>query len=172
MPRTAGSADREPEQETTPWATWLKQARTARGKRPKDLVDAAEAIGEKLTPGQISNWESGRNPASPEAARLVAQLLQIDPVEALRAAGHEDWAEFAERQRDGAPKPPRDGDLEFIAKLRSSPDPEMHKLADQFEQDLERARRMARFEFEERQRQRGQASNDDGAVNTSVNKSA
>src|SRR5947209_7232830 len=128
MPRPAGSADRAPAQDTTPeWGAWLKQARTARGKRPKDLVDAAEAMGEKLTPGQISNWESGRNPASPEAARLVAHLLGIDPVEALRAAGHDDWAAYTEAQRSGAPARPRDSDLEFIAKLRASSDPEMHK---------------------------------------------
>jgi len=154
------------------FAACLIRTRRARGKRPIDLVEMAKARGMKLSTGQITNWEKRRNPPSPESARLMAELLDADPVEFLRAAGHDDWAAFAEAQRSGAPLQPRDGDLEFLAKLRSSPDPEMHKLADQFEQDLERARRMARFEFEERQRQRDQASNDDGAVNTSVNKSA
>lgn len=172
MSRTAGSADGAPPRDALGWGTYLKQARTARGKRPKDLVDAAAAIGEKLTPGQISNWENGRNPASPEAARLVARILDLDPVEALREAGHDDWARFAEAQRAGAPAPARDSDLEFLAKLRSSSDPEMHKLADRFEEDLERIRRVNRIEFEELQRRRQAESGDATNVNTSVNKSA
>ena len=172
MSQAGGSADGAPARDVPPWATYLKRARTARGKRPKDLVDAAAAIGEKLTPGQISNWENGRNPASPEAARLVARILGLDPVEALRAAGHDDWAEFTESQRDGAPPPPRDEDLEFIAKLRESSDPEMHKLADAFEADLERARRLARIEYNELQRQRAAQPDDSATADTSVNKSA
>lgn len=103
------------------WGDWLVQTRTARQKRPIDLVRAASAIGEKLTTGQISNWESGSNRASPESARLVAKLLDADPVEALRAAGHDDWADFASELRDGN-IPPRATPAvdEALATLRAS----------------------------------------------------
>lgn len=154
------------------WASWLIRVRRARGKRPIDLVEAAKALGKKLSTSQITNWEKRRNPASPEAARLVAEILEIDPVVALRAAGHEDWAEYTEAQRGPAPVQPRDEVLEFLAELRASPDPEKHKIADRLEQDLERAGRFARMELNELERQHAAEKSDDADVNTSVNKSA
>ena len=117
------------------WAQWLVRTREARNKRPIDLVEAAAAIGEKLTTGQLSNWESARNTASPESARLVAKLLDADPVEALRAAGHDDWADFATELRGGetgaAARPPVD---EVLATLRTSdlPDHLKRKFEDEY----------------------------------------
>lgn len=117
------------------WAEWLVRTRTARNKRPIDLVDAASAIGRKLTTGQISNWESGRNTASPESARLVAKLLGADPVEALRAAGHDDWADFATELRGGEINGFHSDVSEVLAALRASDLPPGLKA--KFERDYE-----------------------------------
>lgn len=117
------------------WADWLVRTRTARGKRPIDLVEAARAVGEKLTTGQISNWEGARNTASPESARLVARLLRADPVEALRAAGHDDWADFAAELRGGNIQPPVTSVIDdALAVLRASDLPEdlKHKFEDEY----------------------------------------
>jgi transcriptional regulator with XRE-family HTH domain len=147
----AASAERQGED----FAAWLLRTRRIRGKRPIDLVEAAKARGMKLSTGQITNWEKRRNPPAPESARLMAELLDADPLEALRAAGHEDWVKFAESQRGerSNASAKMDSDQEFIARLRLSRDPQMQEIADRFEQDLERARRMARIELEQIDRQ-------------------
>ncbi len=172
-PRWSHRAQQETQARQTAqqWADWLVKMRTARNMRPIDLVRAAEAIGQKLTTGQISNWEGARNPASAESARLVAKLLDADPVEALRAAGHDDWADFAAELRDGniRPQPPSAVD-EGLAALRASDLPDHLKrkfeheytsLVEPMVQATEAWRRKFSQEVEEALREQAQRSASD-----------
>lgn len=72
------------------WAAWLTAAMAARRLEPKDVIAAA---GGAIDKGSLSHWMAGDNPASPDAAVIVARVLDRDPVEALRAAGHDILAE-------------------------------------------------------------------------------
>lgn len=91
MPATPRDRRREERAEVArQWATWLKDAlKDAR-------LTAAELIGKSdgdLDDGKVSHWTQADNSASVQGALLVARLLGRDPVEALRAAGHNAVAE-------------------------------------------------------------------------------
>lgn len=89
---TAGRDQRRAQRAETAqaWAAWLNAAMAARHLEPKDVIASA---GGAIDKGSLSHWMNGTNPASPEGAVIVARVLDRDPVEALRAAGHDILAE-------------------------------------------------------------------------------
>lgn len=165
------------------WAAWLNGALGRRGWKQSDLIRAAgrNADGTPvLSSSRVSQWVNGKQAASPEYAVIVARTLGEPAGDALRAIGEAAVASVAAPaagedepdNRNAAVRQDDDDDEAFIAKLRRSTDPQMHKLADQFEADLERVRRISRVEYDELQRRRSEEQNDDTGMNTSVNKSA
>jgi catalase (peroxidase I) len=154
------------------WAAYLGAALRERGWQQRDLIAASN---NQLRSGTLSKWMNGKGPANAVWAVRVARWLGADETEALRAAGRDELlkdGDVATRVPDAAAPDKRDDDAAFIAKLRSSSDPEMHKLADRFEEDLERIRRVNRIEFEELQRRRQAQSSDVANMDTGVNRSA
>lgn len=69
------------------WATWLIQALKDHQPplRPADLARMSNGA---FGTGHTTKWTNGDNTASAEHVLLIARLLERDPVEALRAAGH------------------------------------------------------------------------------------
>jgi hypothetical protein len=72
------------------WGEWLTTAMAQAHAEPKDILNRAEGAIDK---GSLSHWMNGDNTASPEAALTVARILDRDPAEAMRAAGHDVLAE-------------------------------------------------------------------------------
>lgn len=62
----------------------------------KTLVERAGQGGASFDRSAVSKWRAGDNTADPTNAVIIARVLNRDPAEALRAAGHEalaaDWA--------------------------------------------------------------------------------
>jgi len=83
------------------WARWLKDALAAH-QPPMAAADLARKSGGALDTGKITHWTNGDNTAAPDSAILVARLLCRDPVDALRAAGHQEIASLAEDLRRDA----------------------------------------------------------------------
>lgn len=69
------------------WASWLNTALLEHEPplRPADLVRKSNGA---FGTGHTTKWTNGDNSASPEHVLLIARILDRDPVEALRAAGH------------------------------------------------------------------------------------
>lgn len=105
------------------WAAWLNDAMARAQVTPGELrrLSSGQPGVEILSASTIIRWRSGALPPSPAAALVVARLLDADPVEALRAGGHdllanamarldsrslaEVWTEVAEA-RTGVPLEP------------------------------------------------------------------
>lgn len=91
MPTAGRDRRREQRSENVErWRKWLTTAMAEARVEPKDLVNGS---GGAIDKGSVSHWVNGENPASSESAIAVARVLRRDPVEALRAAGHEELAD-------------------------------------------------------------------------------
>lgn len=155
------------------WAAYLKRGLDRRGWQQRDLIRAAgkRADGKYiLNSGRVSQWVNGHEAASPEYAVVVARAFGDSESEALRAIVPVDITDDEAATTVSATAP--DNDEAFVARLRSSSDPEMHKLANQFEADLERVRRLTRLELAEIQRKREDGESDGTDANISIDKSA
>lgn len=87
MPTAGREHRREQRIETAQrWGTWLTTAMNQARLEPRDIINRAAGAIDK---GSLSRWMHGENTASVEGALIVARILDRDPVEALRAAGHD-----------------------------------------------------------------------------------
>lgn len=163
------------------WAAYLKAGLARRGWTQADLIRAAGKNSDGsnvLSSSRVSQWWHGKQAASPEYAVVVARALGEPPSEALAAIGEEAVAGVLARAESNptdlrpASRYARDDDEAFIAKLRSSSDPKMHELADRFEADLERVRRLTRVEFNEIQREHAEDSGEAAGADNTVDKTA
>ncbi|MBS2965547.1 helix-turn-helix transcriptional regulator [Actinocrinis puniceicyclus] len=143
----------------TAWASWVNAALARRGWQQSDLIRAVgtDTDGKPvLSTSRVSQWCSGEQKASPDKAVAVAQALGENIGEALNAIGE---TKLAQAFRGAAPQPeaaaPPQGAFDpFLARLRASADPEMHKLADVYERDVSRVRRLVELELLELERKR------------------
>lgn len=69
------------------WRDWLVPAMERAKMRQIDVVRNSNG---QLQPAVVSKWVNGEFSASPQYAVLVARILDADPIEALKAAGHHD----------------------------------------------------------------------------------
>lgn len=69
------------------WAAWLNRA-LADHQPPLRPADLARMSNGAFGTGHTTKWTNADNTASAEHVLLIARLLERDPVEALRAAGH------------------------------------------------------------------------------------
>lgn len=82
------------------WGTWLTQAMTRARTEPKDIVNGSDGTIDK---GTVSHWMLGDYGISADNAITVARILRRDPIETLRAAGHEPYADaMAQMKADAA----------------------------------------------------------------------
>lgn len=72
------------------WQAWYTQAMDESGKGTAQIETEAAAYRPRARINRqlISKWRNGEHSASPESALIIARVLDRDPVEALRAAGH------------------------------------------------------------------------------------
>lgn len=121
----------EPASGTT-WASYVKAARKAAGLSQTDL-----AVRTRISRNTISRWEIGRyRPDKPEDVIAVARATDVDPVEALAAAGF----------RPDVPTP---------SEPTRPPDPELDRIRASKLSPAAKARLIARIE-ERRQREQQQ----------------
>jgi hypothetical protein len=101
MPR-AGREQQERERRANAerWAAWLTPALARAGWRPADLAAASDG---EISRQVASKWTNADHAPVPKLAILTARLLKRDAIEALRAAGHEEIARFAEELRADPP---------------------------------------------------------------------
>ena len=92
------------------WGSWLQTQLTTRQMRPIDLVRRS---GGEISSGTISQWLNRGRGAEPDTAVFVAELLDADPVAALRAAGHQRIVN-ALAASDAQPEPPPDPVIAMI----------------------------------------------------------
>lgn len=158
------------------WAAFVRRGLSVRGWQQADLIRAAGTGPDGkpvLSSSRVSQWTNGKEAASPDYAVIVARAFGVPEAEALQATTA---VEISDEAQAGAGKPAgryaADSDEEFIAKLRASSDPKMHELANRFEADLERVRRLTRVEYNEIQRQQPTGDDEDTDANTSVDKTA
>lgn len=64
--------------------------------RQIDIINATDG---QISSGTIAKWWTAENTASPEAAIAVARVLHADAIDALRAAGHDEIADYAAQIR-------------------------------------------------------------------------
>lgn len=147
------------------WAAFLRHHFARLRWQQADLIRAAGTGPDGrpvLSSSRVSQWTNGKEAASPDYAVIVARAIGVPDAEALQATT------ALEETKAPSTKPAgryaNDDDETFIAKLRASKDPQMHKLADQFELDLERVRRVTRYEYDELQRQRDATTPMDNGV--------
>lgn len=70
------------------WSRWLKQAIAEREIDIKTLVDLAGQAGATFDKSNVSKWLAGDSTADPTNAAIIGRVLERDPLEALREAGH------------------------------------------------------------------------------------
>lgn len=120
------------------WQQWITARAAERGigqdyPSYRDYFLAATAPEQSLDPDTLKRWWEGTEAPDPMLAALAAVILDIDPVEALRAAGHEDVAEVAQALiRAGDPHTRR------AAQLVTDPDTRERLIAE-YEADKARA---------------------------------
>lgn len=73
------------------WGEWLSSQLADRQWRQSDLIKASN---DRLARQSVSKWVNGDNSADADAAITVAKALKADPIEALRAAGHQRIADL------------------------------------------------------------------------------
>lgn len=136
---------------------WLSEKLDARGMKPIDLWRLMQQHpprnGKAPSRAPVFSWAAGTTSATADNVIYIARLLDADPVEPLELAGHTEVAGLV-KGAAGAGEQPRqavatESNEEFIERLRASKDPEMREIANVFEHDLARARRMATLEAAE-----------------------
>jgi hypothetical protein len=91
MPATSRDRRREElAQAAQRWARYLKQALDDAGMTAAELIDKSSGA---LDSGKVTHWTQADNKASAEGALVVARILGLDPVEALREASQDVLAE-------------------------------------------------------------------------------
>lgn len=84
------------------WTQWLDAAMAETHTDTPTLISRAADRGATFDKTNVSRWRSGATIPRPEHVVIVARVLDRDPVEALRAAGHDVLAdaiaELAERE--------------------------------------------------------------------------
>lgn len=75
------------------WAAWLKDALAHSGMSASEMAARSTGHDAAFQTGHVTHWTKGDNTASAEAVLLIARILERNPVEALRAAGHHDLAD-------------------------------------------------------------------------------
>lgn len=84
------------------WSDWITAQLNANGVSATDLARASDGA---LTVSTVSNWTVGRAGVSPESAVIIADILRVSRVEALREAGYPVLAEaVADAQGDRPPQ--------------------------------------------------------------------
>jgi hypothetical protein len=78
------------------WAAWL-----TRNLGQMRQVDLVQSSGGALKPALVSRWMRGDHAPSAENAIVVAKILGTDPVETLRAAGHDAMADLVAMRQAG-----------------------------------------------------------------------
>lgn len=74
------------------WLTWLDQAMRAAGLNPDKDGPRLDAMTGTVTPSMRSNWKN-RGGVSPSVVADIAKALGANPLEGLRAAGHNSLAD-------------------------------------------------------------------------------
>jgi len=92
---------------------WLDGIMKAQDIRNFELVEMAARIGGTFKPGHVNHWRNGDNTAAPKHAIIIARALGLDPVEALRAAGHDPIADEMERRGGREATTPKEREKEF-----------------------------------------------------------
>lgn len=158
------------------WAAFVRRGLSVRRWQQADLIRAAGTGPDGkpvLSSSRVSQWTNGKEAASPDYAVIVARAFGVPDAEALQATtAVETPSETRTSNEKVAGRYGDDSDEAFIAKLRSSSDPKMHELADRFEADLERVRRLTRVEFNEIQREHAEDSGEATGADNAVDKTA
>ncbi len=155
------------------WAAYLRHQLAVRRWQQADLIRAAGTGPDgkpALSSSRVSQWVNGKEAASPDYAVIVARALNVPDAEALRATTAVESHGGVSQQP--APRYAGDDDEAFIARLRASSDPKMHELANRFEADLERVRRLTRVEYNEIQRERTEGDAETTGADNTVDKTA
>lgn len=76
---------RRREENARQWEKWL---RAAMDQGDVTAAELARRSGGRFNTSHVAHWLTGANTANMEAVLLICQILQRDPVEALRAAGY------------------------------------------------------------------------------------
>lgn len=147
---------------------WLSEKLDARGMKPIDLWRMMQQHpprnGKAPSRAPVFSWAAGTTSATADNVIYIARLLDTDPVEPLELAGHTEVAGLVKGAGGGAEPARRpvatESNEEFIERLRASKDPEMREIANVFEHDLARARRMAIIEAAEVMRRNARAGRD------------
>lgn len=87
-PRDERRAEREAAAQR--WAQWLHVAMERAQVEPNDLVAAGAGRFDRAT---VAHWHNGDATPGPDSAVLIARVLEVSPVEVLRAAGFEEIAD-------------------------------------------------------------------------------
>lgn len=125
MPTAGRNQRREQREENVRrWAAYVTTAMAKAGLQPNDVVIASEGAIDK---GSLSHWMNVKNPASADGALAFAQALDLDPIEALRAAGHDAHAKaFANAVERAYTRRIAQLDAEREARLARHKAPEEH----------------------------------------------
>jgi hypothetical protein len=82
------------------WGIYLAEGMGDAGLGNSELVDRACTIKPKIFQrSNVTHWRNGVSTAEPGRVIVIAQVLGLDAIEALRIAGHDDVADFAEKVR-------------------------------------------------------------------------
>lgn len=104
----ATQAGRQPMARTGPdtkrFGAWLRPLMLARELNQTDLRKLLEAAGIVVGRQTVSQWYNGDNVPLPDTVVLIAQILRVDPAEAIREAGHGRVADLVARAVSGAPE--------------------------------------------------------------------
>ena len=71
------------------FSAWVAPRMKALGLGPTEVVRRVAEFGITLDKGSVSHWVAGDYPPEPEGAAYLARVLNEDPVEAMREAGHD-----------------------------------------------------------------------------------
>jgi transcriptional regulator with XRE-family HTH domain len=88
------------------WGKWLSARLAALDMSQADLRQQLDAAGTPTKKQTVSQWVNGQNSTDPNTAAAIAAVLNADPLEALRAAGHEPIADLIATLMDGRPPRP------------------------------------------------------------------
>lgn len=78
------------------WGQWLTEAMDAENVRTFELVARGGRLGGTFESGGVTHWRNGDNTADADQAVIVARALRRDPIDALRASGHDALADEME----------------------------------------------------------------------------
>lgn len=130
------------------YARWLAPKMAARRLGPTEMAQRAADLGASLDKGSVSHYAAGDYPPDPQNAALMARILDEDPAESLREAGHGAIVD-ALAARDPV-----------LALLDSIGMPELtDSMAKQYLDDIEAVRERAREQADRVKRGQGAAAN-------------